>query len=332
MAIGHSKMRNEDQGWLDRTHENRPFIDSRDQFVLVNRTTPKHQQEEAREPQINVWTPESPRCSDSTLLTGNQWLKAREYRRQVHELPQIHPHADSTIQDVEQNAEFRIGQLVLAMANIKDVKDREGSHSLKMFLPEAYDPLLLEATSREVFSALLDRCKHGFRGPAHFNKALSPRKGLEADKTATCEERLQNIIHALMRSKLVCKDVLYEDWKIMLLVNHPLAYDKEKDWQKGSNDQRRMRLLQERAKFKQTEDELRAYRQANPRRFMPGPGGDGNRMRYLQPERWPQEMLLEREEEEVVADANAAFAQGGNKRQRFEVDDAADVKRQRLAL
>jgi hypothetical protein len=55
---------------------------------------------------------------------------------------------------------------------------------------------------------------------------------------------------------------LYEDWKIRLFVNHPLAYDKEKDSQKGSNDQRRVRLEREREKLKKTEQKLAAYREA----------------------------------------------------------------------
>lgn len=71
---------------------------------------------------------------------------------------------------------------------------------------------------------------------------------------------MRNVVSALMWNKRVCKDVLYEDWKIFLLVNHPKAYDKEKDCQKGSNDQRRARQVGEREKLKRTEEELLAYR------------------------------------------------------------------------
>ncbi|ORY18365.1 hypothetical protein BCR34DRAFT_449091, partial [Clohesyomyces aquaticus] len=164
--------------------------------------------------------------------------QAQDYRRRIYQIPYRDPRSDSTIANVEQNAEFWVLQLALAMTNLDNVKDRQGSHAVRMFLPNSYDPLLVEATCREILTALVDRCKNGFRGPDLFNKAIKPGKELEADKTATCYERLKNAIRALMWNKRVYKDVLYEDWKIRLLVNHPLAYDKEKDSQKGSNDQR----------------------------------------------------------------------------------------------
>ncbi|KAF2467701.1 uncharacterized protein BDR25DRAFT_316700 [Lindgomyces ingoldianus] len=193
----------------------------------------------------------------------NRWQQAQEYRRKVYQVPYRDPRLDFTIVGVEQNAEFWVGQLALAMTNVHNVKDREGSHAMKMFLPNVYDPLLVEATCRDILRSLIDRCKNGFRGPNTFNKAIKPGKELEADKTATCEERLSNIIRALTWNKRVCKDVLYDDWKIRLLVNHPLAYDREKDSQKGSNDQRRLRHIKEREKLKKTEEELRAYQIVN---------------------------------------------------------------------
>ncbi|KAF2788876.1 hypothetical protein K505DRAFT_213393, partial [Melanomma pulvis-pyrius CBS 109.77] len=114
------------------------------------------------------------------------------------------------------------------MTNIQTVKDTEGSHAKRMFLPGSYDRYLIEASCRQIFATLIDRCRSGFRGPTQFNKALKPGKDCDPDRTAKCEERLRNVIQALTRNKRVCKDVLYEDWKILLLVNHPLAYDKEK--------------------------------------------------------------------------------------------------------
>jgi hypothetical protein len=146
------------------------------------------------------------------------------------------------------------------MINLEDIKDPENSSATRTFRPGAYDSLLLEATCHEIFLALIVRCKNGFRGPTQFNKALKPHRGFEADDNATCVQRMQNVENALLWNKRVAKDVLSEDWKIRLLVNHPLAYDKEKDSQKGSNDQRRKRLQPERARLKETEEELLAYR------------------------------------------------------------------------
>ncbi|KAF1944319.1 hypothetical protein EJ02DRAFT_510235 [Clathrospora elynae] len=202
-----------------------------------------------------------PELYNITLPAVNtRWDHARNYRRRVQQVPQVDPRSDPSILDVEQNAEFWVRQLVLAMINLEDIKDTENSSAAKMFLPEAYDSLLIEATCREIFLDLIDRCKNGFRGPAQFNKALKPQRGLEADQIADCGERILNVIDALMWNKRVCKDVLFEDWKIRLLVNHPLSYDKEKDSQKGSNDQRRKRLEAERERLKKIEEELLAYR------------------------------------------------------------------------
>ncbi|KAF2451516.1 hypothetical protein P171DRAFT_492934 [Karstenula rhodostoma CBS 690.94] len=193
----------------------------------------------------------------------SRWQQARDYRRKVYEPPYLNPHIDDSIAHVEANAEFWVDQLMVSITNTKGVKDTATSHHRRLFSSEGIDPLLIEACSREIFTALIDRCKNGFRGPPAFNKALKASHQLEPDRTATCEERIQNVIKVLLWNKRACKDVLYEDWKIKLLVNHPLSYDKEKDSQKGSNDQRRRRQLAAQEKMEKTEQALRAYREAH---------------------------------------------------------------------
>lgn len=192
----------------------------------------------------------------------NRWQQARDYRRKVYEPPYVDPRADYTIAYVEENAEFWVDRICIALSNTQDVKDTPNSHHRRLFT-EGIDPLLIEACSREIFIALIDRCKYGFRGPPAFDKALKASHQLELDRTATCEQRIENVIRVLSWNKRACKDVLYEDWKIRLLVNHPLSYDKEKDSQKGSNDQRRKRQLAEREMMKRTAAELRAYRESH---------------------------------------------------------------------
>lgn len=191
----------------------------------------------------------------------NRWQQARDYRRKVYEPPHIDPQSDHTILHVEANAEPWVRQLMIAMTNTQDVKDTPDSHHRRIFMPDCIDDALIESCCREIFTALIDRCRNGFRGPAQFNKALKASHAQASDRTATCEERLGNVIKVLTWNKRACKDVLYEDWKIRLLVNHPLAYDKEKDSQKGSNDQRRKRQLAEREKMEKAEEELKAYRE-----------------------------------------------------------------------
>jgi hypothetical protein len=193
----------------------------------------------------------------------SRWKQARDYRRKVYEPPYLDPHTDDSIAHVEANAEFWVDQLITSITNTKDVKDTATSHHRRLFSSKAIDFILIEACSREIFTALIDRCKNGFHGPPTFNKALKSSYQLESDRTATCEERIHNVTKVLSWNKRACKDVLYEDWKIKLLVNHPLSYDKEKDSQKESNDQRRKRQLATREKMERTEEELKAYREAH---------------------------------------------------------------------
>ncbi|RMZ72459.1 hypothetical protein GMOD_00007447 [Pyrenophora seminiperda CCB06] len=172
-----------------------------------------------------------------------------------------YPKSDTSILDVELNAEFWVRQLVVAMINLEDVKDTDNSSAVQLFDPEEYDSLLLEAVGREIFLALIDRCKNGFRGPCRCNKALEPNGGLEADVTASCAERMQNVVSVLSCNKRVAEDMLFDSWKIRLLVNHPLAYDND-DEQEESDDQRRRRLEFERDRLKRIEEEL-LIRRAN---------------------------------------------------------------------
>ncbi|KAJ4301413.1 hypothetical protein N0V90_003505 [Kalmusia sp. IMI 367209] len=260
----------------------------------------------------------------------NRWQQARDYRRKVYQPPYVDPQIDHTIPNVETNAEFWVDQLIIAMSNTEDVKDTPNSHHRRLFLAEYLDPLLIEACCREIFTALIDRCKNGFRGPAHFNKALKASHTLGPDRTATCEERICNVVKVLSWNKRACKDVLYEDWKIRLLVNHPLAYDKEKDSQKGSNDQRRKRQLADRERMQKTEEELRTYREANGNVAMgiKGISQLGDAFAYgahVQPESWPQEWLCDK--------YDGAFSDVDNdlgKRPGFEEPQGNDAKRQRL--
>src|SRR4051794_34370381 len=88
-------------------------------------------------------------------VPSNRWDNSREYRRRVQQPPQVDPLSDPSIQDVEQNAEFWVRQLVVAMINLENIKDTENSSAARTFRPAEYDSLLLEATCREIFLALI---------------------------------------------------------------------------------------------------------------------------------------------------------------------------------
>jgi len=59
---------------------------------------------------------------------------------------------------------------------------------------------------------------------------------------------------------------LHEDYRIRLLVNHPLGADREKDLQKGSNEQRKRRQDSEREEVQKARKVL--MEQAERRIFM----------------------------------------------------------------
>ncbi|KAF2645532.1 hypothetical protein P280DRAFT_545489 [Massarina eburnea CBS 473.64] len=229
-----------------------PYANLQDEYPVPEETTPTHH--EATHLQ------KASAFSYSRQSSTDRWQLAHEYRIQVYEPPQVDPKTDHTITQVSHDAERWVNALIRAIVNTNSVKDTSTSHALRMFLPGAYDPLLIEACARQIFTYLLDRCTHGFRGPVAFNKALRPARDLEPDRTASCEERITNVVEVLSWNKRVCKDVLFEDWKIRLFVNHPLSYDKEKDSQKGSNDQRRKRLVEERERLKGAQEELKAIK------------------------------------------------------------------------
>lgn len=260
----------------------------------------------------------------------NRWQQARDYRLQVHESPQIDPRTDYTIAQVEAAAEAWVQRLIAAMSNTQNVKDTLHSHHRRLFLPENRDDKLIEASCREIFVALVDRCKHGFRGPPQFNKALRANGPLEPDRTARCEERLLNVVKVLAWDKRACKDVLYEDWRIKLLVNHPLTYDKEKDAQKGSNDQRRKKQLQERETVERTQEELRALRLTGLQKglFVDGVFPSGPAVSHAQPldqGGWQHDWTYH--DHGNVVNGNTSHGMG--KRQMME-DDDNDAKRRRL--
>ncbi|KAF2205440.1 hypothetical protein GQ43DRAFT_428038 [Delitschia confertaspora ATCC 74209] len=179
----------------------------------------------------------------------HNWAAAHAHRSLTYTPPYLAPHTDPTITQIFSNPEPWVDELYAAIHNTSSVKDSPGSLALKPFLPLSplYSSALIEATSISILTALHERCILGFRGPRHMNKSLKPSRNLEEDRTANCRERLENVIRVLRWNKRVCRDVLYEDLKVRLLVNAPLGVDKEKDSQKGSNDQRRARQVRERA-------------------------------------------------------------------------------------
>ena len=93
------------------------------------------------------------------------------------------------------------------------LKDTGNANAIRTLDLEEYNSLFLELVRHEIFAALIYQYENGFRGPARFNKALKPNRGLEADAQAVCAERIQNVVNALMWDVRVAKEMLFKDSK-----------------------------------------------------------------------------------------------------------------------
>lgn len=79
--------------------------------------------------------------------------------------------------------------------------------------------------------------------------AMINLEGIKDADNSTATRTFQPAAHNSLLLEATCREIFLafinrcnKDWKIRLLVNHSLSYDKEMDLQKGSNDQRRKRL------------------------------------------------------------------------------------------
>ncbi|PSN62288.1 hypothetical protein BS50DRAFT_650838 [Corynespora cassiicola Philippines] len=209
------------------------------------------------------------------LAFTNDPLAARRYRSHVSRKPYIDPKADHTIREVMRHEEYWVEQLVMAMLNTYQVKDRKESGDVDFFtsiLSEESkkklsnnrknaecDLLRLEANCRAVLGAILELCIFGFRGLASEDytvKFKTLKSVFEEDSKVNCEERLHNTCQF---DKRVARDVYVgEDVKIRILVNAPLAYAQRKIDYNRNNDTRAKTYAASKAAVKGEDTEMQA--------------------------------------------------------------------------
>lgn len=90
----------------------------------------------------------------------------------------------------------------------------------------------VEATCRLIFDMVIDRCYFGFRGAVRDNLALNPTFSRKDDRDGNCLTRITNVTNALRKSKCICRDIIYEDYSCIKLVNAPLEILSRKDKQR----------------------------------------------------------------------------------------------------
>ncbi|KAF2871364.1 hypothetical protein BDV95DRAFT_618789 [Massariosphaeria phaeospora] len=159
------------------------------------------------------------------LFFGNhkEW---RSWRYKISMRPQIVPGTDPTIDEVVAAREMFITELVKAMYNFAGMYDGLDSPAVVYFTlggAQGIDGRFIEAACRALFDIVLDRCYNGFRGPHQDNECLRPAHGCDSDREGNCLTRMWNVIGALRASKALCQEIIYDDYKCILLANAPLG-------------------------------------------------------------------------------------------------------------
>ncbi|KAF2788877.1 hypothetical protein K505DRAFT_366086 [Melanomma pulvis-pyrius CBS 109.77] len=159
------------------------------------------------------------------LAFSNDQAAAHAYRRRSTMPPQLDPESDPTIVEVREAQERWISDMVQAVFNHDGVPEAVNLPAYTMFMHGSrtvvtgYD---VEATCRLIFEQVIDRCRFGFRGPVRDNMALNPSNDCKDDRYGNCLTRITNVTHALRVSKCICRDIIFEDYNCIKLVNAPL--------------------------------------------------------------------------------------------------------------
>jgi hypothetical protein len=192
--------------------------------------------------------------------------EASAYRYRVTRAPDIVPATDPTIQKVLQSREQYVGRMVHAMWDLSTAEDstysrRQERNLFTLGEDHAFSAYDVEAACRVLFDIVIDRCQNGFRGSrcqnmdqcqngvrgsrnqnlAEGNKATRRRNWHQEDTTANCGTRMENVISCLRKWKSACRDVMYEDSKMVSMANHPLACARAKMENKRGRQARRER-------------------------------------------------------------------------------------------
>ncbi|OCK83597.1 hypothetical protein K432DRAFT_390274 [Lepidopterella palustris CBS 459.81] len=189
-----------------------------------------------------------------TSSFGNNLERARRYRNRVRTLPYINPANDATIASVEGDRDNWIKKIYNAMVRGDLACDGPSAKSRKHWVQTPYfDVGEIKWASIELFEAVMDHCKNGFRLEKEDNKCPpAASRANPSDREATCKERITTIIESLEKEKTVCDDMMEGGKHIKMFVNAPLTYTKSKISNRNSNNQKKKML--ELAKQTQAEE------------------------------------------------------------------------------
>ncbi|KAF2241098.1 hypothetical protein BU26DRAFT_572322 [Trematosphaeria pertusa] len=201
--------------------------------------------------------------------------EALAYRRRVTMPSQLSPSTDPTIMDVFNHREAYVAEMIRAMYNLDGVRDKPEARERKLFdlgQPDATCGYEVEAACRVLFDTVIDRCCQGYRGATKDNKAGTPRN-YESDRDGNCTTRIQNVINCLRQWKAACRDILCDDYRCILLANHPLAYAGCKVSYQRNNNLKKVAIDKSKAVLAREADVISAAEMARVQgNLLPKPG------------------------------------------------------------
>lgn len=129
---------------------------------------------------------------------------------------------DRTIQWIEKHRENTVKRMISAVFDLSRCIDKPASKDRKRFdltNPKHEKLVDVEVVCRLIFDEVIMRCVYGYRREA----MQSSQRPAVGDVHVTCCTRVENIINALRVSKAICRNVVLEEKRRLMLVHMPLA-------------------------------------------------------------------------------------------------------------
>lgn len=162
------------------------------------------------------------------------WAQSIANRYKVTHVPDVHPLSDPTIQTIIDQADANLHTLLQALNNTVGVNDSANSKEVKLVSnsTDINDEDKI-STCQLILSGLIHRSVVGYCGYSHKNEAK------EDDKKLNSQQRFDQVVNTMRVEKTVCRDVLFEESKIVLLVHQPIAILEMKIRNRGNNASRK---------------------------------------------------------------------------------------------
>jgi len=154
--------------------------------------------------------------------------QAIQHRTRVRRLPWRNPESEDA-ENINHVLKHRLNytqRMIQAVWNIWDCCEDPNSsdaHCFTLGSDTCFSPADVEAGCHILFFHVIDTSNNGFRGFLSDDRSIGTI-AFEVDRSATCIERIERVIHCLQKSKSVCREIMQSDRYMILLANHPKWY------------------------------------------------------------------------------------------------------------